>query len=94
MTASKAVPLAVMLLGLILTVMPGVDVAVRLTVALNPFNGVMVIVELAELPDWKVRWVGLAVIVKLGGAAAVTRTPTWTERERVLEVLLPVIPTM
>ena len=49
-----AVPLTMMLLGLILTVMPGVDVAVRVTVALNPFDGVRVIVELAAPPDWKV----------------------------------------
>ena len=49
-----AVPLTVMLLGLILTVRPGLDVAVRVTVALNPCNGAMVIVDLAEPPDWKV----------------------------------------
>ena len=61
-----------MLEGLKLAVIPAVEVAERATAPVKPFCGLIVIVEVAEVPCVIVRLDGLELREKLGGGAVET----------------------
>jgi hypothetical protein len=63
------VPEPVMLVGAVVAVRPIDGLRIRLTVPLNPFSVMIVIVELAAAP---------ARIVMVVGLAATTKSITWT----------------
>jgi hypothetical protein len=68
----------------------GAELAVSVTVPLNPLRLVRVIVELTQEPCWMLKLAGLANIEKSGEADPVTVTVSVTEWDVPIEELVPV----